>query len=477
MVSPGSSIISAFGVGNGVNFVQLADDLSDATFAFQRGNLESRNETLEARISSASVLRNAVTDLSGALGDRIRFGDLSPVANFSNGSVARVTATPGLTPTGNYELEVSQLAGNQTIVSEAYSSSDDLVGEGNLRIRFGTIDGASFTEDITQTALDIAVDASDTLESLAAKITVESDGSLDAYVANGVNGAQLVIKGQDGAVNGFLLEPTSASGSSSAVPGDLTFIAFDPATNSSQLRDTAQDALFAIDTVAFSSASNTVTDLPEGLTFELTGTNVGAPTEISFENDPSEITGVISDLVVTLNAIVGLLDEEAAAQGGTLAGDPGARELRRDLSRLTTEVIIPGAGDDEPSTLSDLGVSLTRDGNFEFDAARLNETLASNPDEVAAMFTLGSFGVFATIDSFSRNNTLSSDPGSLGGSVARYESQIERNDERLTRIADQQESLRLRLTRDLIAAQEAVTQSQSTLDFLRLQFDQNNDSN
>jgi len=224
-----------------------------------------------------------------------------------------------------------------------------------------------------------------------------------------------------------------------------------------------------------SSSSNTVTGLPEGLTFDLAATNIGAPVDITFETDNTAITSVMSDFVAALNDVVEILSSEAS-QGGILANDSGARELRRDLERLTTEIVMPGAEGDEPSTLADLGLSITRDGQFELDSARLGETLAAYPEATAAMFTTGATGLFATIDGLARDNTLSSDPGSLGGSVERYETQIENNDERLASIAEAQEALRARLTRDLIAAEQSISNSQSTLDFLRLQFESNTDS-
>jgi flagellar hook-associated protein 2 len=61
--------------------------------------------------------------------------------------------------------------------------------------------------------------------------------------------------------------------------------------------------------------------------------------------------------------------------------------------------------------------------------------------------------------------------------VTRYEAQIERNDERLERVAENQEALRNRLTRSFIAAQSNVTQSQSTLSFLQQQIDAFNSQN
>lgn len=470
MSETGSSIISALGAGSGINFNQLATDISEATYSFQRENLQSRNDTLQAQISAASILRSSLTELSSALGDRIRNGDVSPRASIGNSSVAQVSSASGTSPSGSYSLEVSQLADSQTLVSPAFTSRDDLVGEGDLRIRFGTVSGASFTEDTAQSALDISVSATDSLADLAAKITSQSNGTLEAYVADGTGGAQLVIKGSEGAVNGFVLEPTSAGPGPSNTPGDLTYLGWSPASDAGQLRSTAQDALFELDTVPMSSASNQVTGLPEGIALTLTGTNIGEPTEIEFTQDTSAITSVMNDLAAALNDIVALLD---GAEGGEnlLQTDSGARELRRDLSALTSVSVIPGAQNDEPSTLADLGLSLNRDGTFRIDSARLEQTLSDSPEAAAGMFTTGVFGVFATIDNLARDNTAIGDPGSLGGSVTRYESQIERNDERLERIAEQQENLRSQLARSFTAAESQIATSQSTLSFIRQQFE------
>ena len=471
MENPGSSIISALGGGSGINFIQLAEDLSDATFAFQRGNLQARNEALDARISAASLLRNSLTQLASALGDRIRGGDLSPRAVVGNPAVASVATTTGVVPRGTYSLEVSQLAQSQTLVSRSYASASDTVGEGSLAIRFGAVDGASFTADPDRAALAITVDASDTLATLASKINVTSEGSLRAYVATGTGGAQLVIKGEDGADSGFVIEPTSSALIPTATPGDLSFLAWNPASDTGELRQGARDALFELDTIAMRSASNKVTGLPEGLTFDLKATNLGAPTSISFNQDNSAIGTVMQDFVAALNDLATMLGEEAAAFGGTLANDSGARALKRDLAGLAGAIVMPGADPGEPRTLADLGLKTTREGRFELDTERLNETLAANPEGTAAMFTAGPFGVFATIDRLARANTLRTNPGTLGGSVLRYEAQVERNEEKLEKIAEQQENMRQRLTRDLIAAETRISSSQSTLSFLQQQID------
>ena len=212
MENAGSSIISALGAGSGVDFIRLASDIAAASFAVQRQSVETRRTSLEAQVSAAAQLRNAVTGIASALGERVRTGDLAPRPQLANASVARVTVPTGLSPRGSFSLEVTQQAQGQTLVSKTYASRDALVGEGTLAIRFGTVDGTDFNEDTARSALSISVAADDTLATLAAKINQTSGGAVSAYVATGTNGAQLVMKGKDGAANGFVLEATGAGG-------------------------------------------------------------------------------------------------------------------------------------------------------------------------------------------------------------------------------------------------------------------------
>lgn len=179
----------------------------------------------------------------------------------------------------------------------------------------------------------------------------------------------------------------------------------------------------------------------------------------------------MTDFVAALNDIVGQLADLAAPVGGELGNDPGARELRRDLAALASEVVMPGAAAGEPRTLADLGLALNRDGTFRLDGARLARSLDTAPDAVAAMFTTGVSGVFATVDRLARANSLVTDPASLGGSLRRFEAQLERSDDRLAWIAEQQDALRERLTREFTASERRVAASQSTLAFIRQQVD------
>ncbi len=150
----GSSIISALGAGSGVDFIKLASDISAASFAAQRSSLTARQTALEAQISAAGQLRGAITGLASALGDRIRSGDLAPKPELANPAVAKVTVPAGLSPRGNFALEVTQLAQGQTLVGRPYANRDALVGEGTLTLRFGTVGGAAASAPMLRAARD-----------------------------------------------------------------------------------------------------------------------------------------------------------------------------------------------------------------------------------------------------------------------------------------------------------------------------------
>ncbi len=462
-----SSIITALGAGSGINTAQLARDLADARFAQRISRLENRSELLETRISAAATLRSQLSSLADALGDRIRTGDLAAKVTIANSSVAVPGVVTGAVPSGSYTLEVEQLAASQTLVSPAYLSAAELVGEGTLTIDFGTVSGGAFTADGDRDPLNITVSATDTLSDVADAINGAGAG-LTAYVANGTDGAQIVIKGDDGAANGYTLTGTGTSASGgSAAAGNIDFLNWTPASDAGQLRETAVDALYALDTVALSSASNTLSGLPGGLTLTLNGTNQGTPTTIEFASSTTSINTVMDDFVEALNDVAALVQQSADPLTGELGSDPGARRLKRELAQLASEVIMPNAAAGEPSRLGELGLTTNRDGTFTLDNDRLSETLAASPQGAAAMFTTGLFGVFATMDNLARAMGTSSDPGTLAGSVERYTAQASQISEQLEDITAQQDQLRSQLVAQLSRSERLVTSSQSTLSFLQ----------
>jgi flagellar capping protein FliD len=153
----------------------------------------------------------------------------------------------------------------------------------------------------------------------------------------------------------------------------------------------------------------------------------------------------MADLVNALNEVAGELRTATDPLTGDLARDSGARALQRSLSSLAGEIVMPSAGDGTPRTLADLGLATERNGTFRLDSKRLQATLARDPAGAAAMFTAGLFGVYATFDKLSRSATTTGNPGSLGGSIKRYQTQSTSVHEALSKLTAQQETLRANL--------------------------------
>lgn len=459
-----SSLVSALGAGSGIDMGALASNLAVAQFAGKTDRLTSQSTKLDQQISSASTLKSSLLTLSSSLADRVRVGDLSPTPQVANTSVASGALSGTTRPNGTYSLEVTKLASGQTLTSGAFTAGTSTVGSGTLTIRFGTVAAGAFTADATHAAANITIPTGATLAQTATAINASGSG-VTAYVANTAEGAKLVLKGPEGAANGFVLETTE----NAADPG-LSALAWQPDTGpASQLLAGSSDAAFKIDGLEMTSKKNQITNAVPGVNLTLTGTNIGVPTRISFADTSTAVTTTMQDLVSALNEISSTLKSATAPLTGDLSNDSGARALQRSLSALSTTVVMPNAPAGTPRTLGDLGLSVQRDGSFTLDTTRLAATLKANPQAAGDMFTNGLYGVYATIDGVVRKATSATDPGSLGGSITRFTSQKAAATENLSEIADKQEALRVQLTTRFAAADTRIGVSKSTLTFLQNQ--------
>lgn len=458
------SLVQALGAGSGIDMGALATNLATAQFASRIDRLTTKSETLTAQISSASNIKSMLLAFSTSLGNLVRDGSLSPQPQVANTAVAGASLSGTRTPKGTFSLEVKALAAGQTLASPAFSATDT-IGGGTLKLRFGTVAQGAFTADTARTALDIAIPANATLGDVASAINGRKAG-VTAYVGTTPQGTQqLVLKGPEGAANGFELQASDVPTGSK-----LSTLAWSPGSGTGQLLTVATNASFLVDGLERTAPSNTVSEAIPGVTLKLNGTNAGAPTKVSFADTSSAISSAMTDLVGALNEVAAALNTATDPNTGELRADSGARALKTRMSQLAGSPVVANATG-AARTLADLGVSTQRDGTFVLDTARLQATLAKDPDGVAAMFTTGFQGVYATVDKLYRETTSSTDPGSLGGSISRFNKQLQQAGEDKTALAEKQETLRANLAGRFAVADTRVQRSQSTLTFLQNQID------
>ncbi len=461
----GSALVTALGGGTGIDMTALATNLATASFTGRLNSIDARSARLDTQISEAGQLKSDLLALASSMGTRVRAGDLAASPAVANSAVAQASLPLGSSgASGSYSLEVLALAQPQVLASPALASAATTTGSGSLTINFGTVSSGTFAADTSHSPVTVNIAAGATLADVAQAINSAGAG-LSAYVATAADGARLVIKGQQGAASGFTISASEAPGD----PG-LSALAFDPATApAGRLVGGAADAQFKLDGIARTSTTNQVADAAPGLSLKLTGTNAGAPTQISFSDPASAITGAMQDLTSALNTLGGALKSNLDPASGGLSADSAARTLQRRLGSLTGATIMPNVAAGTPATLGNLGLSVQKDGTFALDGARLTAALRTNPQAVAAMFTTGLYGVYGTLDALARNVAAGSDAGSLGGSVNRYSALKSTLSDQRGKLTTQQDTLRTQLVSRFAKANSAVAASNSTLTYLKNQ--------
>jgi flagellar hook-associated protein 2 len=265
---------------------------------------------------------------------------------------------------------VTSVAKSQTLSSPVYAASTSTVGSGTLTLKFGTVSGSSFTEDTSHSAVDITVPAG-ALSDVATAINASGAG-VTAYVANGSNGAQLVLKGKDGAANGFVLEASE----NASDPG-LSNLAWSPSGDLSRLTTTATDAVFKLDGVQRTSVQHHHR-CRAGPDAQADRHQCRLAHDDRLFRPTSAISTAMSDLVDALNSVAGELKNDTDPNSGALNNDPGARSLQNTLTTLGSTVIMPNAAAGaQDAVRSRAGDPARRHVHAGFN--RLSATLANYP--------------------------------------------------------------------------------------------------
>jgi flagellar hook-associated protein 2 len=136
-------------------------------------------------------------------------------------------------------------------------------------------------------------------------------------------------------------------------------------------------------------SNNEIDNAITGVTFTLAG--VGAA-DISVARDGSQVSTAVSGMVDAYNELQTSL---SSLSGGALANDSMIRSVQSRVRSLI------GQGYDSLgnfSSLSELGVSFTREGQLTFDQAKLDEAIASDRASVQTLFSDEDSGFVTRMD-------------------------------------------------------------------------------
>jgi flagellar hook-associated protein 2 len=361
--------------GNGIDVASLVSQVLSA----QSGGLQllqQQQTDLQTQASLLTGLNGDLANLSSAVNSLTDvLGPLSSVsAQSSQTSILTASAQSSPVP-GTHTLVVSTLASQSTLYTDSITDANTSILPQNatsadIQFQIGGAGGA--TRDIP-----ISAGSNDTLNSLVSYINNQNWG-VTATVLTDASGSRLAIYGN-----------TPGSAGALAITNNSSGLTFNPAVGGT-------NATFTVDSIPFSSTSNTVAGAIPGVTLNLLGAYPGVQVQVSVAPDTNQIAQAVTNFVSAYNAVIGDINQQFTVNASTnsegpLAGDSSLRSLQSSLLTDATYSLSSGTF----TSLDSLGITTNDDGTLSVNASQLNSAISSDPASVLNFFQNSSATGFA----------------------------------------------------------------------------------
>jgi flagellar hook-associated protein 2 len=394
------SSIQSPGIGSGLDINSIVTQLVAAEQTPVKKRLDNEETLAQARLSSLGVVKSAVSDFQTAVSSLTSLSSFqSKSASVANAGLMTASVSSAA-KTGQYSVEVAQLAQAQKLVSKSFTNSTGVVGTGTLHFKFGTYDSGTnkFSENAAKPTQDIAISASNnSLKGIRDSINAAKIG-VTASILNDGTGDRLVVSSESGAAQSLQLSVTDDDSNPTNAAG-LSQLAYDPTAvvgsgkNMEQTLE-AKDAQLKVDGISITRPTNSVTGVLPGVTLDLQNSAPNVPTTLTVAANTTNISDSINKFVKSFNSLKGVLNQATkydatAKKASLLTGDSAIRGMNSQLQRVIGDVI-SGLGSNLKS-LPDIGITTAKDGTLDLDSAKLNSALSQNIDAFSGLFaTTGS---------------------------------------------------------------------------------------
>ena len=427
--------ITATGISSGLDVEGLVTQL----MALEKAPLTAlakKQSVAQTKISALGSLKSILSSVQTAAkafvpstGQTASEKLSSYSASIADATIASVT-TSGKAVAGTYSLKVDQLAKAHQIVSAttAFSPADAegvtrLTTGGTLTIALGTASDG----DATKTT-SIAIDDGASIESIRDKINGASAG-VSAVIVNGTAGKQLVLTGDTSGDNQFItlsgVDGLSYDGSGSGV-------------DEFSQAQAAQGSKLTLNGIEVTASTNTVTTAVDGLTLNLLAESAedADATSITVTRSTSSLTNAVTAFVKAFNGY----STTAASLGsynattetaGTLNGDSTLRSAQNKMRSLLTNVPAELSGSTY-KLLSNIGVSLQKDGTLTVDSTKLSDAINKDFTGVTKLLSAVGTAFDEAIDGLTgTEGTIAARTEGINATIQRYEKQYEQIELRL----------------------------------------------
>jgi flagellar hook-associated protein 2 len=291
-------------------------------------------------------------------------------ASSSDADLLTASASSDAAP-GSYEVVVStQFAQNHKLASSAYTDANTAVNTGTLTITVGS------------DAFSVVIDNDNkTLAGIRDAINEAADNTgVTATIINVTGGSRLVLSADDSGAGNALTVAVSGDGDGDdSNAGGLSNLIWSAAgTQRLSQIDAAQDAAFTVDGFPATSASNTVTGVIPGVTLNL---KAAGTVTVTVARDQAKITETVQGFVDAYNALRKSISDLRA---GDLKGDLALNSIQ---SGILSVINTPPSGiTSSYSYLSEIGVSIQKDGTMKLDSSALSDAVNADFAGVAELF-------------------------------------------------------------------------------------------
>jgi flagellar hook-associated protein 2 len=275
--------------------------------------------TLQSQDTAISSLGSLLSTLSTDVG---QFTDFEGVLSQKEGSssdpnVLALTSASSSAVAGTHSIVVNSLAATSSGYLDAITNASDTLS-GSISIQVGS-----------GTAQTITLDSSDdTLAGLAAAINSAGIG-VTASVLTDTNGSRLsIVSGTSGTAGDLTVSTKTITDTTTG-----TALGYNAATNGA-------NASLTVDGVSVTSASNTVSDIIPGVTFQLLATspvtnNTAETVQVQIVNDTSTVTSALDQFVSDYNSVVSAINTQesnsSSGQAEPLFGSPTLSILQQQI--------------------------------------------------------------------------------------------------------------------------------------------------
>ena len=441
--------ITAAGVGSGIDIESIVSQLMtlerQPLVALQRRESDTR-----AQISAFGNLKSAISSFQDAMQDLSTLDAFRVFQSESSDEGVMTATASGAAANGIYNLNVTRLAQNHKMGSDAFAETDTLGG--------GAGDALTLTVGADSTTIDLST----------AKTLAEIRDAINSATDNpGVTATILNVGGG----NQRLILTAEESGYDSRVQlgfaGGVNAASFNFATTNQDslgaaLVDlTELDASYSIDGFALTSASNNISTVIDGLDIELKGP--GAAT-LNVTRDTAAIEESAKAFVDAYNNIFSTID---TLREGELGGDSTLLSVGRLMRGVLNAA--PAGLDGSYNALSQLGIKTDRDtGQLTLNSSDFGQALDTDFAGVAQLFANDDQGYAFRFESLA--NSMLDDNGVIDGRVDGLNERVRRLEGDQAELERRLDLREVALRRQYSALDQLVGSLQSTSTFLLQNF-------